>query len=107
MCLASVLFDNSPAPKAFGAGLLSANADAKHKPSKSSSIRSEGRFAHLLAGDRAHQRNVPAYICKRFHGRDDPNNQESELNEHGDQAPEKRKKTTDCRDASEDQVNDC
>ena len=40
LCFASVLPDISPAPKAFGAGLVSEEENAKHVPCRSTSLKS-------------------------------------------------------------------
>lgn len=46
------------------------------------------RFAHLLASDWAYERNVPARTHERFYHRDNHDDEETQMDQSGDEKPE-------------------
>lgn len=63
-------------------------------------------LADLFTGDRADVRNVPPHIRERFDDRDNENDEETQMHEHRNKSPEHGEKSTDARDAAENQRND-
>ena len=59
----------------------------------------------LSAGNRPDIWNVPANAGKRLHHCDDPDYEERDMDERGDDCPEKYQDSTDARNSAEDSVH--
>ena len=62
---------------------------------------------HLSARDRPNVGNVPSYTGKGLYDRNDHNHQENEVNQRGNDRPEKYQDTTNTGDRSKHRMDDC
>ena len=63
-------------------------------------------FADLFPRDRADVGNVPTYTGERFHGGNDPENDESNVNDRSDDSPEKYQDSANRRNCAKNRVHD-
>ncbi len=62
-------------------------------------------LADLFPRDRADVGNVPTHTGERFHGGNDPENDKSDVNDRGDDGPEKYEDPADCRNCAKNCVH--
>ncbi|PYK31950.1 MAG: hypothetical protein DME57_01655 [Verrucomicrobia bacterium] len=60
----------------------------------------------MLARDRSDVRNIPAHTRERFHGRDNPKHDETDVDNRGDDRPKEDENTADSRDRSQNHEQD-
>ena len=77
-----------------------------HRGTKAAHTLSDRRIPELFARHRADIGNIPAHIRKCLDGRNDPNNDKREMNQHADQTPENGEKYSDCRNTCKNHVDD-